>query len=148
MVVVVTAALPYLMACGAEDGASTSSTGASSAGSGAEVLVELATSGGEDGRGMGDLAVSADGEVQRRDPHGGIETTTMSADELGVLVAALDDADFAGAPAEPDIDDVCPDALVYKVVYQEWQVTADGCTVPEQVAPVVEQLQALLGRFG
>jgi len=149
---VVAVAVPWLMACGDDDGAApdplpdptTSSTGATGSG----VLVELATSGGEDGRGIGDLTVTADGEAQRRDPQGGVERMTLSTDELGTLVAALDDADFAGAPAEPGSDDVCPDGLAYRVTYQEWQVTADSCTVPDEVAPAVEELQSILGRFG
>jgi hypothetical protein len=167
MVTVVVAACAWLTACGDDDtvadpppdpspttastttsGSSTGGSGAGGSGSGAEALVELATSGGDDGQGIGDLVVSPDGEAQLHDPQGGVTTATLSPDELDALVAALDDADFAGAPTAPDIDDVCPDALAYTVVYQEWQVTADTCTIPDEVAPVVDELQAILYRLG
>lgn len=142
---VVVATLPLLTACGADDGATT--TGRNGSGTRSHVLVELATSGGEDGRGVGDLVVSPGGEAQLRGPQGDIETTTLTPDELTTLVAALNDADFAGVPAEPDVEDVCPDALVYTVIYQRWDVTADSCTIPDELAPSLDELQTILSRF-
>jgi hypothetical protein len=146
-----------LAACGTNDATvtdpppdpspSTTATSGSGTGSDPDVLVELATSGGNDGRGIGELLVSPEGEVQLLDPQGGIETATLTAEELGSLVAALNDADFAGAPADPDIDDVCPDAIVYTIIYQQWEVTADTCTIPDEIAPAHDQLQAILARL-
>jgi hypothetical protein len=96
---------------------------------------------------MGDLVVTTEGEAELTDLDGGVEKATLAPDELEALTAALDDADFAGAPTEPDIDEVCPDALAYRVTYQQWQVTADTCTVPDEIAPALEQLQSVLARF-
>jgi hypothetical protein len=150
-----------LAACGSggddDDTAATEPPGPTSTSTSAEpgatrtdgdVLVELATSGGEDGRGIGDLVVTPDGDVRFEDRQGGIETVRLDAGELDDLVTTLEDADFAGAPTEPDVDDVCPDALVSRVTYGEWEVTADTCTVPDEVAPVFDALEGILARFG
>jgi hypothetical protein len=33
------------------------------------------------------------------------------------------------------------------VTYQRWEVTADDCTVPTEIEPVVDRLRELLARF-
>lgn len=33
------------------------------------------------------------------------------------------------------------------VSYEQWQVTADDCTIPAEIEPVMDRLRELMGRF-
>jgi hypothetical protein len=113
-------------------------------------LVELSTSGGLDGRGLGNLVVSSAGEVSqtgRTGPDEPVQQATLPPDELDSLAALLERTDFAEVPAEPEGGMVCADGYVYIVHYGRWTVTADDCTVPDELAPLLDRLQDLLARF-
>jgi hypothetical protein len=110
-------------------------------------LVELTTSGGLDGRGVGGLVVSPDG-VMRHIGDARVAQGALAPDELDSLVALLDRTDFADIPAEPERGAPCADAYVYTVRYAEWTVSVDDCSVPDELAPVLDRLQDLLARFG
>ena len=53
----------------------------------------------------------------------------------------------AALPAEPPSENACADAYVYTVRYAEWTVRADDCSLPEDLAPLLDRLQDILARF-
>lgn len=112
-------------------------------------LVELSTSGGLDGRGLGNLVVSSAGEISQtgRDEQEQVQEESLPPDELDSLVRLLERTDFDSVPAEPEGGAVCADGYVYIVHYASWTVTADDCTVPDELAPLLDRLQDLLARF-
>jgi hypothetical protein len=112
---------------------------------GGGVLVELATSGGIDGRGMGNLVVSTTGEVRHTGRDGQVDQDTLDSGELDALTDLLASTDFAGLPDEPEA--ICADGLLYTVLYQQQTGEADSCTVPDGLAPVLDNLRDLLSRF-
>ena len=128
-------------------GGPTTTTTASSTppGTGDGVLVELATSGGIDGRGMGNLVVSTTGEVSHTGRDGQVEQDTLDPGELDALTDLLASTDFAGLPGEPEA--ICADGILYTVLYQGQTGEADSCTVPDDLAPLLDTLRDLLSRF-
>jgi hypothetical protein len=112
---------------------------------GGGVLVELATSGGIDGRGMGNLVVSTTGEVRHTGRDGQVDQDTLDSGELDALTELLASTDFAGLPDEPEA--ICADGILYTVLYQQQTGEADSCTVPDGLAPVLDNLRDLLSRF-
>lgn len=111
-----------------------------------QVLVELSTSGGLDGRGIGSLVVTIDGVMRHIGDDDRVEQDALAPDELDALVVLLESTDFADLPASPD-GAACADAYVYTVHYAGWTVSADDCTIPDPLAPVLDRLQDLLARF-
>jgi hypothetical protein len=124
-------------------GESPATTAAPPAGDG--VLVELATSGGIDGRGMGNLVVSTSGEVQHTGRDGQVAQDTLDPGELDALTDLLASTDFAGLPEEPEA--ICADGILYTVLYQQQTGEADSCTVPDGLAPLLDNLRDLISRF-
>lgn len=112
-----------------------------------ETLVELRTGGGIDGRGIGGLVVSGTGALRRTDPEGRVEDGTLAPGEVDDLADLLEEIDFGTVPPEPDRDQICADGLSYGVVYQQWEVVADDCSVPTEIEPVLNRLRELMARF-
>jgi hypothetical protein len=114
---------------------------------GDQLLVTLTTFGGITGRGDGGLEVTADGDVRHTGPDGQVEEDTLSAGDLRSLKDLLASADFAGVPAPPQGGGPCADAFVYTITYIGHTATADDCTTPEQIGPVLDRLQDIMSRF-
>jgi hypothetical protein len=94
---------------------------------------------------MGNLVVSTTGEVRHTGRDGQVDQDTLDPGELDALTELLASTDFAGLPDEPEA--ICADGILYTVLYQQQTGEADSCTVPDGLAPVLDNLRGLLSRF-
>jgi hypothetical protein len=141
---------PALWACGSDGGQRSGLPGTTGSGGPAlpgDVLVRFDTSGTITGQGIGAIEVAADGEVRYTGVDGTVESRTLTPHGLDELTGLLDSTDFGSVPAETDVEDRCPDALIVIVTYQRWEVSADDCTIPAELEPVVDRLRDLMARF-